>query len=311
MLCKDKLTQSLKNEQNIINKMYLNELLINWHKVETAFHLNKNSRLSVMINAISAYTKNLTNPKFRYTSAKKFGFTEDHDVFQGHYLYDIVETIVKEAGIKEGKNSLYIKNKPFHKSIKFENFTYKKGTDKSKFEFYSTGKYYHVGIDFDFNYKLINQKYYNKAKLSVPLIVFYIEKHYNDKSFEEIKQLKKDTIAINPNALFICLTESVDRKYTKYYEEIKEHLYILRANYKDDPYNDLQPQVALALFNKIYNFTYNELTTFDKIVEFGNINIVPKTVPLPDTVEIGEDLESDGDVVEADAQDEGVSGEEL
>ena len=277
MLYKEKLAQCLKTEHNAINKMYLNELLISWRKVETAIEEAKEFPISAMISAISNFTRVLTVAKFRYNSTQKCGFKENHDVFQGYYLQDIAEVILEVAGIKEDKQGLFIKNRPINTGFRLEQNSFKKTINKPKFEFFSTGKYLTVGLEFDFNYKLIAKTHYNRVRICVPLIVFFIEKVFSERSFEEINQLKKDTIAINPNALLICLTESVDKHFIHLYNEIEENLYVLRANYKDDEFKDMQPQVGLSLYNKLQNFANKEFYSFDKIVPFGHVDLVPKT----------------------------------
>ena len=280
MLYKEKLAHCLKTEQNAINKMYLNELLINWKKVEAAIEEAKEFPVSAMISAISAYTKNLTVAKFKYNPTKKCGFAEDHDIFQGYYLYDIVEKILDVAGIKEGKQGIVIKNKAFNTGFRLERNSYKKIVEKPKLEQFTSSKYLNVGLEFDFNYKLTGKKHYTKTMFYVPLIVFYIDKYYTERSFEEITQLKKDIKAINPRALLICLTESVERRLLSSYAEIAKHMYVLRANYKDDEYNDMQPQVGLSLYNKLHSFVRKDFLSFDKVISFGNIDLVQKTKPV-------------------------------
>ncbi|MCL2062910.1 MAG: hypothetical protein FWG98_00865 [Candidatus Cloacimonetes bacterium] len=284
MLYKEKLLHCLKTEQNAINKMYLNELLINWNKVESAIEESEDSIIEEMITAISTFTKGLTVAKFKFNQAKKCGFTETHYVFQGHYLYDIVNKLLDLAGITENSFGLYVKKKNFHTGFRLERDPYKKITSKPKFELFTSGKYLNVGIELDFNYKMIGKNHYTKSKILVPLIVFYIEKHYNEKSFIEIKKLQNDVVAINQNAMLICLTESVDKKYLNQYAEIEKYLYVLRANFIDDTYNDLQLDVIMCLYDKLHDFAHKSFVGFDQIVPFGHVGLV-KEVQIEDEPE--------------------------
>ena len=278
MLYKEKLTQSLKAEQNAINKMYLNELLLHWKKVEATIEGDKENPLETMVSAISAYTKNLTVAKFKYSNQKKCGFHDDHDVFKPYYLYDIVDTLLNVAGVKESKFGIHVKNKAFNTGVFLETSTYENLTQKPKLELFSSGKYYNVGVEMDFNYKLVGKKYYNKSKIYIPLIVFFIEKYYTEKHFEEIKKLKSEATALNPNAMLFCLTESVDKKFIQKYAEIESQLYVLRANFKGDTYNDIQPQVVLSLYDKIKNFVRRECISYERVVPFGHIDLVDNEV---------------------------------
>ena len=277
MIYGDKLRQCLKTEQNPINKMYLVDLLINWEKVEETMAGETESPITTFSTALSTYTRYLNIPKFKYNTNKKCGFIEDHDVFKAYYLHDVVELLLKEAGVSEEHKGVKIKARPFCTGFTLQHNSYDILTQKPYLELtYTNNRPLSVGLDFDFNYRLVDKKLYNKTKIFIPLIIFYIEKHYNEKHFDEIYQLKRDMVLINPNTLLICLTESVDKKLIRHYTAIKEHLYVLRCNFKNDPYNDLQPQVLLALYNKLSSFANKELATYEPIVPFGNIDLMNK-----------------------------------
>jgi hypothetical protein len=278
MIYGDKLRQCLKTEQNPINKMYLNDLLINWEKVEASIEETKDSPITTMVSAISGYTKYLTTPKFKYNVNKKCGFIDDHDVFKIYYLYDIVERLLFEAGIRETIKGLKIKHRPFCKGFQLQYNSFDVHTQKPYLEMsYSGSKYLSVGLEFDYQYRLVDRKVFNKTKIFVPLIIFFIEKHFNEKHFDEIEQLKKDMLILNPTTKLFCITESVDRKLLRNYSEIEEHLFVARCNFKGEPYNDLQPQVFLSLFTKLYNYAHKDLDAFAKVVPSGNIDLINKS----------------------------------
>jgi hypothetical protein len=112
------------------------------------------------------------------------------------------------------------------------------------------------------------------VKVFIPLIIFFIEKHFNEKHFTELELLKKEMVKINPNVTLFCITESVDKKLVRQYNTIKDCLYVVRCNFKGGAYKDLQPQVFLSLYNKLYNYANKELPTYESIVPFGNIDLV-------------------------------------
>jgi len=254
--------------------MYLHDLMINWKKVDLAVEEGKDSPISTLIAAVSNYTKYLATPKFKYASSRKCGFKEDHDVFKVHYLYDIIEKILHEAGIREEKKGLYIKNIAFHTGFSLDNGTFKAQTSHPDIELYSSDKYFHVGLEFEIQYRMASEKHFKRIKNYIPLIVFYVEKYYTEKDFEDIKVLKKDMLSLNPHAMLICITESVDKRLLSRYSEHEEYLYVARCNFKGDPYKDLQPQVFLSLYNKLLNHVNRELYTFDKITPFGHSCLV-------------------------------------
>ena len=283
----DKLKAALKAEQNPINKMYLNELVLNWKKVETAFQTKSEAPIISIVTAVSEYTKHLSNPKFSQQKEKGIGFPEEHDIFKCLYLDDIVERLLEEVGIKTTTSKkgnvtggIYLKHRAFSTALRLENNTLHNQKHSPTLDFQTSEKYLHLGLEFDMQYKIVDKKNLAKTKLNIPLIVFYIEKCFTESSFREIEQLKKDTVALNPSALLFCITESVDKKLIKNYADIREIVYVTRGGFKGEAFKPLQPQVFLSLYSKLLQFTQKEVVSFEKYVPFGHIDLF-QDIPLP------------------------------
>ena len=277
MIYGDRLRQCLKIEQNPINKMYLHDLLINWEKVENEIAKPNESPINTLVSALSIYTKYLTIPKFKYNSTKKCGFIDDHDVFKPFYIHDVIELLLNEVGISEEQKGIKIKVRPICTGFSLQYNSYEVLSQKPYLELsYSNNRHLTVGLEFDFNYRLVEKKVFNKTKIFIPLIIFFIEKHYNEKHFDEIEQIKKDMVLLNQFTTLICITESVDKKLIRNYNAIKENLYVLRCNFKNDPYKDLQPQVFEKLFKKLETLVDANLASYESIVPFGHIDLLQK-----------------------------------
>jgi len=276
MLYLEKLNQCLKTEQNPINRMYLYDLVLNWKKVEDVCKANTESPISSIVATVSEYTKYLSQPRFLATDKKTYGFEGDHEVFRPYYLYDILEKLLSSAGIVESPQGIVIRNRPFNNSVHLQNDDYLGQSQKPFLELSFSGKYLHVGLEFEFQYRLKGKKNFTKGNLFIPLIVFYIEKCFTEKSFKEIEQLRKDIKVLNPNALLFCITESADKRLMRQYSEIKDMVYVTRASFKNDQQKPLQPQVFLRIFTKINNFATGELMTYDKYVPYGHVDLFDK-----------------------------------
>jgi len=274
MLYLEKLKASLKTEQNPINRMYLYDLIINWNKVENVCANNAESPISTIVSAVSEYTQYLSQPRFLETDKKAYGFDAEHDVFRPYYLHDIIELLLHSSGITENEQGIVIRNRPFNNSIHLQNDTFEQQTHKPFLELSFSGKYLHVGLEFEFQYRLKSKKNFTKGNLFIPLIVFYIEKCFCEKSFKEIAQLKADMKVLNPNAILFCITEMADKRFMRLYSEIKDIVYVTRASFKSaDTLKPLQPQVFLRIFTKLNNFATSELMTYDKYVPFGHVDL--------------------------------------
>jgi len=275
MIYGEKIKQCLKTEQNPVNKMYLNDLLINWEKVENVIFQTKELKIATLVEAVSTYTKYLATPKFKYNTTRKCGFIDDHDVFKTYYIQDIVMLMLEEAGISEDHKGVKIKARPFCNGLSLQQNTYDILSQKPYLELtYSNNRHLSVGLEFDFNYRLTDKKAFSKAKIFIPLIIFFIEKHYTEKNFEELSQIRRDMVVLNPNAKLICITESVDKKLIRNYTPIKDNLYVLRCNFKNDPYKDLQTHVFSQLFKELLQFASKEVATYESIVPFGHISLL-------------------------------------
>jgi len=276
MLYLNKIYECLRTESNPINRMYLNELILNWKKVEATFDQDSESPITKLVNTVSDYTHYITQPRFLWVEKKTYGFPADHDIFQSYYLYDIIEKLLYSTGLELNSESMTIMNKPFTSAVKLQNDTFRNQLSRPVLDSNNTASYLTVALEFDVQYRLLGKRNFVKLDLSIPLMVFYIEKFFNQHSFIEIEKLRKDIYTFNSNAILFCITESVDKNYLTQYEEIKDILYVARANFKHDGYNHLQPQVFLKIFGRIANFINGELMTYDKYVPFGHVELYNK-----------------------------------
>ena len=275
MLYKEKILNALKNETNVINKMYLNELLINWNKVENAIAENNDSPISTMITAISAFTKILEAPKFKYNQEKKGGFNDDHCIFQASYLYDIVDVIINHAGINnDEEQGLLIRNNSFQTGFKLQRNSFTKNVDKPRYEILNSQKCLHVALEFEHSIKLISKKNHFKTKLYIPLICFYIEKVFTKRSAELIIQLKEDAAKLNQNAVVWAVTETIDKKYLDQFIDFEDFLFVLRPNKNENEFNELQPMVALNLLDKLTKFITKDDNAIEHILHYGCLDLI-------------------------------------
>jgi hypothetical protein len=271
----EKLRENLKTEQNPINKMYLNDLILNWNKVELAIKESADSPISTIISSVSEFTKFLGTAKFKHQPNKKCGFPDTHDIFKPYYLYDIISLLLEEAMIATTEDYLKLGKREFSTKIRLIANPFKKQIDKPYLEIFTSDKYFNVGLEFDIQYRLTGRKNYSKSVLYIPLIIFYVEKQFTLESFKEISKLKRDMYLLNPHTLLFCICESVNKKLISHYQSLEDDLYILRGNFTSDPYRDFIPEVFQNIYIKLLNFAHNELPQFDKIVPFGHKDLVP------------------------------------
>ncbi len=280
MIYGDKLREALKTEKNPVNTMYLNELMFGWRNVESILDEENESREDIivsLVNAISTYTEDLTaNKKFHYTEKSKTGFSPEHEVFKPHYIIDIIELIFKINKITDSTKGLSLKKRYFHTGFTLKKDSFQNTLKKPYLKYVVSDSYYSLCLELDLQYRLTAKKFFNKIKVYIPLIVFYVKNSFNNYDIENIKKLKQDITGLNPNALVFYLTEYIDKAFIEQMEVIKEDIYVLRKAIKGS-FSPLDANLFKDIQDRITHYLTEENLSIEEIISLGNINFKNNT----------------------------------
>lgn len=277
MLYKERLKENLKNEKDPILQMYLNELLLYWQNVDAVYdNIDEYSEEFIpnFIKEISLYTEQLSiNKKFTYSERSKTGFTPDHDIFKPYYIFDILLQILKKYNITDSTRGLSLRKRYFHTGLSLNNDSFISAIKKPYLKYSFSDNYYSLCLELDLQYRLAMSKSFTKIKIYVPLIVFYIRNYFTNYDVENIKKLKNDIQALNPNALILCLSEYIEKTYIDCLSPIKNDIYVLRKAYKGT-YKHIDLNLFAQIESKIHKFITERSASIEDIVPYGNIDFI-------------------------------------
>lgn len=274
MIYGDKLKENLKNENDPICKMYLNELLLAWRKVDSVYDIKYKKSLDSIVNAISEFTEQLySNPKFHFTEKTNTGFTPDSDVFFPYYIYDILDKIFRELDVTDEISGLSLKKRFFHTGMQIQKKSLVNTIKKPDIKFTQSDSYYSLCLVFDLQYRMNSKKFFTKTKVYIPLIVFYVKKSFNLEDLNQILKIKQEVKGFNAKAKVMCISEYADKKYIEHFEDIKEDLYFVRTGFLGE-YRDINVDVCKFIKSQIETYILDLEKNIDEIVPFGHIDLI-------------------------------------
>lgn len=261
------LKDTLKGESNPINRMYLNELTLNWKKVQSILDNDETENiLKNFISQLNIYLGMLSNPKYTLPEGKvKTGFPLYHKIFQPFYIYDLLETILKPTSVLENP-ILSLKEQTFNYDIKFNTDSFLDAVMKPGFKFNTTEKVYSLCMEMDLNYRPVKKKIFSKDKVNIPIMVFYIVKMMNKYDLYNIHALQHQIKCSNPNAFLAVICEELTDEIASQINSIKPILYILRKITNTENLQDISLDVVLSLQKSILDYTrYKKMSDIDFI----------------------------------------------
>ncbi|MDD3052039.1 MAG: hypothetical protein PHR06_12965 [Candidatus Cloacimonetes bacterium] len=216
MIYTDLIERMIKEEKNPVNRMYLNELLIKWKKVDAYFEKEKKADFENreetsnfyvgLASIINDYLVELSNPKYNFTNTGKKGFKKSADIFKPEYINDILTLIFEKLNISElpgvswGYQSYTIKQRILPKRI----------CDLTEAKEYSGEESHEIlslvqGIDLQ--YRAIGKKKFIKYNLKLPIIIFNINSSLEEEDFILMDFYAKQAKAVYDQSKYIVITE--------------------------------------------------------------------------------------------------------
>ncbi len=259
------LKETLRAESNPVNRMYLNELILNWKKVQTILDNDQTENQIVRyISHLNIFQSMLLNPKYSLSDHKsKTGFPMNHKIFQPYFMHDLIEIILKPTGILD--NPMFsLKEQSFNFNIRYNSESFLESIQKPSFCYETTEKVYSLCLQLDLNYRPSTKKVFSKDKVNMPIMVFYIVKMMNKYDLYNIHALQHQIKTSNPNAYFAVMCEEMTEDIVDKIDSIKPILYIFRKIINTESLKELSLDVVLSLQDSIMeNTRYKKLSNLD------------------------------------------------
>jgi hypothetical protein len=258
MVFTDLLQKMLKVEKHPVNRMYLNEILMKWRKVERAAEeFQKGAEpLENYLSALSEYTRDLQNAKYRVNKQSKTGFKSNSEIFALTYIDDLLTLFInkyeicRQPGVTWGYQR-FSGNIRFYQKCLFLN---RKQPD---LEIEESPKFLQLTQQIDLQYRLAGKRTFSKHTLTVPIIVFHTYRTFLEEQFIRVEyyaKLARETFGKVKN---VVVTESIEPNFFPDLDRsCVDAIFVLRKQAREEPLNDIAPDVVRLLEIKIREYLH-------------------------------------------------------
>lgn len=265
----------LKNESNAVKKMYLNELILNWKKVQTLMDDEVNEEnFEQLVKTFNTYLTLLNNPKFRVSNKDTQNtFEPNHPIFGPSFIEDLITYILKPTGILNNQ-SLQLAFQPFHFKAQLRSYSFMDALLKHEISFSNSESIFSLSMKMDLQYRPFNKKVFAKQAVNIPLMLFYICKDLSRFDLLRVDIYREQLKVSNPNALLTVICESVEKECIPLIDDYKRNLFILKKCVKNNDFTEIAPDVVFALSNLINDYIKEKYINNTDFIKRGCSNPV-------------------------------------
>ena len=267
----DLLENLLKEEQNPINRMYLNEIKIKWlNFVKEAETIDISNE--ILLKALNNFLKSIGNKKFKYIAASDKGFKPDSALFTPLYIDDLVSVFMKRkkilshSGIAWGKQS-------FTTGLSLNPISLRDLEESPNFEYGESPEFLMLVQNIHFQFKLVGKHRFNKFLLHFPLVVFHTFRNLTQDDLIKTEYYANMSLRTFPKAKNVILTETLDQSVTPDVRSLPfESIFVLRKQFNEGDLNPISIDVINALEHKIDSFLAERYDITENFLETGVIH---------------------------------------
>ncbi len=270
MYYRNELQRILKDEKNIVNRMYLNEISLQLRKLEKA--LAKSPReedyFTEVAAAMSNFSQQLEISKYQYNRSTKNGFRKNSNILSAIYIDDYIDSlfgsqkILKNKGVVWGRQS-------FSMNLQFNPYNLSVMDKELSFDYRLSPSFLQLTQKIDFQFRISGKKNFEKFEVTLPLIVFYTFKNLLETDLINIEHYAEKAKKSLGKSRIIIVCESLDPNIVP---ELKspyiDTVFILRKQRIGGTQNEISADVLKAIYDKIEEYLYkgeSELEQFEKI----------------------------------------------
>ncbi|MBW6516239.1 MAG: hypothetical protein K0B81_06460 [Candidatus Cloacimonetes bacterium] len=270
MYYRNELLRILKDEKNIVNRMYMNEISLQLRKLEKALAKSPEEKdfFSEVAYAMNNFSQQLDNPKYQYNRSTKNGFRKNSAILSSSYIDDYIESIFVNQKILRNKGVVWGKQS-FSMNVQFDPYNLSMMEKDLRFDFKESPQFLQLTQKIDFQFRIFGKKTFEKYEVVLPLIVFHSFKnlyetdlinieHYADKAKKSLGKSRTIIIceSIDPNILPDVKCPYIDT------------VFILRKQKISSKQKDISADVLQAIYEKIDEYLYKgekEIEQFERI----------------------------------------------
>jgi hypothetical protein len=254
----DLLQKMLKAEKNPVNRMYLNEIIMKWRKVErTAEEFQKGAEpLENYLSALSEYSRDMQNPKYRVNKQSKTGFKANSEIFALNYVDDLLTMFINKHDISRQPGIVWGYQR-FSGNVRFYQKALFLNRKQPDLEVEESPKFLQLAQQIDLQYRLAGKRNFSKHSLTIPIMVFHTYRAFLEEHFIRVEyyaKLARETFGKVKN---IVVAESIEPNFFPDLDRSSvDAIFVLRKQAREEPLNDIAPDVVKLLDNKIREFLF-------------------------------------------------------
>lgn len=270
MYYRNEIQRLLKDEKNIVNRMYLNEILLQVRKLEHAFSKSPEEEdyFFMMSETLSHFSQQLENPKYQYNRNTKNGFRKNSVVLSALYLEDFLDALFAKQKILKSKGVVWGRQS-FSMNLIFNPYNLSIMEKDLCFDYKQSPQFLQLTQKLDFQFRITGKKVFQKFEVTFPLLIFFAFKnlyeedlikieHYADKAK---KSLSKSRIMIICEAIDPAILPEIKCSYI-------DNFFVLRKQKIGTKHNLISADVLKTIYVKINEYLYQgeeEGKLFEKV----------------------------------------------
>ncbi len=259
-----------ENEKNPVNKMYLQELLLQlklFGKLESIE--DGVEKYHTIAKAITKFVTALSNPKYRYNSETGNGFKPHSPIFSSIYLDDVVNLLLRNQPILKKKGIIFDRL-AFDSDIIFNPEKLIEIDSEPMLSLVKSDEVLQIAQKIELQYRPQGRRNFKKYFITLPILIFITHRVFTKEKFSSALKIINKAKQTFKKAKMIIVCETLSNNF---YPEIGDKqidsVFILRKQYAGQPLNPIDPNLLKELENRIDFILKDIEPDYTKLVEKG------------------------------------------
>jgi len=273
MRYRNELEKLLKDEKNIVNRMYLNEIAIQLKKLEAviAKPIDEDGYFDTLATMLNNFTKQFENPKYQYNKTTKNGFNPDSQIMSSIYLDDLIDVFMNDQPILKSKGMKW-DNQPFSMNLNFNPHNLEDSKQDLTFDSKLSPTLLQLTQKIDLQFRVVGKRVFQRAEVILPIIIFQTCKNFTEEDFLRINYYSGQAKKSLKKSRTIIVCETIDKEVTS---EIKgsyiDSLFVLRKQVSNRSLKEISSSILKDLYSRVNDYLYEDDCEVEKIIEKGYI----------------------------------------
>jgi hypothetical protein len=259
MFYRDELNRLLKDEKNIVNRMYINEIDLQLRKYEAVLRKSAadSNYYQAIAEALTVFTSHLENPKYHYNKTTKNGFKRYSPLLSSLYIDDFISSLLKQHDIIKHKGVSWGR-KSFTMDFRLAPKSFDTMEKELSFSSKMSPVFLQLVQTLDTQFRLTGKKLFQKCQLTLPLITFNIYKNLLEEDLIKLEYYAKKAKETFKNSKMVVICETIDPNISfDFKQSAIDVVFILRQQKTQKKLNFVHADVIRSINEHIKEYLYD------------------------------------------------------